>query len=77
MDLYPWIAVLFVSDEFRGNGYVSLLINKAKKDGKEKGFQNLYLYTDLENYYEKHGFSYIAKGYHPWGEQSKIYQIEL
>lgn len=77
MDLYPWLAALFIEEEFRGNNYASLLINRAKEDTKKMGFKHLYLCTELNDYYEKLGFSYIGDGYHPWEEQSKIYEIEL
>ena len=29
------------------------------------------------DYYEKYGFRYIGQGYHPWGENSRIYEIEV
>lgn len=77
MDLYPWICALFIEEELRGNAYGSLLIEKAKEDAKEGGFNQLNLCTDHIGYYEKYGFHYIGQGYHPWGEASRIYQIKL
>lgn len=77
MDLYPWICALFISEHQRGNNYAALLINKAKEDSKRFGFRNLYLSTEYIGYYEKFGFEYIGQGYHPWDEESRIYQIEL
>ena len=77
MDLYPWICAVFISEQQRGNNYAELLINKAKDDSKRFGFKKLYLSTDHVGYYEKFGFKYIGQGYHPWNEESRIYQIEL
>jgi N-acetylglutamate synthase-like GNAT family acetyltransferase len=77
MDLYPWICAVFISEHHRGNNYAELLINKAKEDAKSFGFRNLYLSTEHIGYYEKLGFNYLGQGYHPWDEQSRIYQIEL
>ncbi len=77
MDLYPWLCAIFIDENHRGNNYGALLIEQAKKDTKKMGFRHLNLCTDHENYYEKHGFTYIGQGYHPWEESSRIYQIEL
>ncbi len=77
MDLYPWLCALYIEENQRGNSYGRLLIEKTKQDAKAGGFQNLYLSTDHTGYYEKYGFRYIGQGYHPWGEESRIYETVL
>lgn len=77
MDLYPWVCAIFIDEKHRGNSYGSLLIEKAKQDSKKAGFNNLHLCTDHVGFYEKYGFNYIGQGHHPWGEESRIYQISL
>ncbi len=77
MDLYPWLCALFIDEQYRGNNYTALLIAQAKNDAKTFGFKYLNLCTGFERYYEKHGFCYIGDGHHPWGERSRIYQLEL
>ena len=77
MDLYPWICAIFIEEKHRGNAYSTLLIEKAKKDAKEAGFDSVYLSTDHIGYYEKYGFDYIGQGYHPWGEESRIYEAKV
>ena len=76
-DLYPWVCALFIEEEHRGNAYGALLLEKAKNDTKKAGFDYLNLCTDHIGYYEKYGFNYIGQGYHPWGEESRIYQLKL
>ena len=77
MDLYPWLCALFIDEKHRGNAYAAILIEKAKADTKAAGFKQLNLSTAHIGYYEKYGFSYIGQGYHPWGEESRIYQIAI
>lgn len=77
MDLFPWLCALYIDDKYRGNNYAKLLIDKAIIDSKLAGYSNLYLCTDHIGYYEKFGFTYLAQGYHPWGEESRIYKKVL
>ena len=76
-DLYPWICALFIEEQYRGNAYATLLMDKAKSDAKKAGFEYIYLSTSHIGYYEKYNFKYIAQGYHPWGEESRIYELKL
>ena len=77
MDLFPWFSSLYIEKEYRGQSLGSLMINKAKEDANSGGFSHLFLCTDHIGYYEKYGFNYIGTGYHPWGESSRIYSMEL
>ncbi|WP_422083799.1 GNAT family N-acetyltransferase [Ulvibacterium sp.] len=76
-DLYPWVCALFIEERHRGHAYGALLLEQAKRDTKKAGFEYLYLCTEHIGYYEKYGFHYIGQGYHPWGEESRIYELEL
>ena len=76
-DLYPWVCAIFIDENHRGNAYGSLLIEKAKNDASTFGYEYLYLSTEHIGFYEKYGFSYIGQGYHPWGDESRIYEIKF
>lgn len=76
-DLYPWVCSIFIDENHRGNAYGSLLIEKARIDTKKAGFNHLYLCTSHIGYYEKYDFEYIGQGYHPWGDESRIYELEI
>lgn len=76
-DLYPWLCAMFIEANHRGNHYGKLLIEQAKNDTKKFGFKYLNLCTDHVGFYEKYGFKYIGQGYHPWEEESRIYQVEV
>lgn len=77
VDLYPWVCAIYVDEHHRGKGYGALLLEKAKEDTAKAGFTHLYLSTDHVGYYEKYGFTYIGQGYHPWEEESRIYEIRV
>lgn len=77
MDLYPWLCALYIEEEYRGNAYSSILLEKSKIDAKKGGFNHLYLSTEHIGLYEKYGFEFISTGYHPWGDYSRIYKTTL
>ena len=47
------------------------------QNAAEYGFSQLNLCTEHIGFYEKLGFSYIGNCYHPWGESTRVYQIQL
>ena len=73
MDLTPWLCALIVEPEWRGHALGARLIRRLRSDAARMGFDRLYLCTDHVGYYEKYGFEYLADGWHPWGESSRIY----
>ena len=77
MDLYPWLAALYIEKSYRGRNLGKWLIDKAMQDASYYGFKYLNLCTDHVGYYEKFGFRYIGNCQHPWGETTRIYQIRL
>lgn len=77
MDLYPWICAVYIDEAYRGHFYSELLIKKSKEDAANAGFKRLYLSTEHIGFYEKLGFKYIGQGYHPWEDESRIYELEI
>ena len=50
-----------------------MLLTHGLKQAELKGFENLYLSTDLINFYEKKGWTEFGKGFGVTGEEFKIY----
>ena len=73
MDFTPWLSSLYVEENMRGQNFGSKLIEYIVNDAKNAGYNKIYLATEHIGYYEKYGFEYVATGYHPWGESSRIY----
>ena len=72
-DLSPWLATLYVKNNYRGKGYSKLLVDAIINEARSRGFSVLYLKTELENYYEKFGAKYLKmiKG------SEKLYKIDV
>lgn len=60
-ELTPWYATMYVKKEYRNHGYSRILNDAILKEAKDRGFLTLYLKTDLKNYYEKFGATFIKK----------------
>ena len=75
-DLFPWFACLLVDESYRNQGLAEELITHGLKEAQKKGFSTLYLSTDLENFYEKKGWSYYSNGYGVDGNKIKVYSKE-
>ncbi len=59
-DYTPYLANVYVKEEYRKRGYSTILINDSIKYAKELGYKDLYLHSKHENYYEKYGFEFIG-----------------
>ena len=60
-ELTPWYATMYVKKDYRHHGYSRILNDAILKEAKNRGFQNIYLKTNLQNYYERFGAIMIKK----------------
>ena len=72
-DLNPWYATMYVKKEYRGKGYSKILNDAILKEAKNRGFNKIYLKSDLVNYYEKFGAIYMDD----LSNGEKLYYIDL
>ena len=73
VDLKPWYATMYVKKEYRGKGYSKILNEAILKEAKKRGFERVYLKTDLINYYEKFGAIYMED----LNNGEKLYYIDI
>jgi GNAT superfamily N-acetyltransferase len=73
-DLYPWLACLYVKEEYRGKEIGSKLLQHGLEEAARKGYKTLYLNSDLVGYYEKYGWRNIGVSYGLGGGDIKIYE---
>lgn len=75
-DLMPWFACLHVNESHRKQGIAERLLDHGLTQAKNKGFEALYLSTDLENFYERKHWTHFGTGYGFSGGNIKIYKKE-
>lgn len=71
--LTPWYATMFVKKEYRGKGYSKILNKAILQEAKNRNINELYLKTELNNYYEKFGAKLVKK----INTNEKIYKFEI
>ena len=76
-DLYPWMATLFVKEEYRNKGIGTILQKKVIEETKKMNYKNIYLTTDHENYYEKMGWMFLENVPQEDGNYTKMYKYDL
>ncbi len=61
-DLYPWLANVYVHEDYRGYGYGKLLLNSISSIiNTEQDVREIYLYTTHEGLYERFGWEFVEK----------------
>ena len=67
---------MYIKEKFRNNGLGGKLLEHGRKQAYKLGYKKVYLATSHIGYYEKYEWKYIGIGYHPWNEESRIYEVE-
>ena len=72
-NLTPWYATMYVKRIYRGKGYSKILNNAILEEAKKRGYKEIYLKTNLDNYYEKFGAKFIRE----LVSKEKLYKFDL
>ena len=73
-DLSPWLACLYVVPGERVTGIGTALQHHVVKEAKRKGFDRVFLCTELDEYYEKSNWRHFGQGYLYTGQAVKYYE---
>lgn len=74
-DIYPWLANVYIDEQYRGKGYSKILL-KSIKDiaSKTTDFSTLFLYTRHVGLYEKFGWEFVSE-IDTYMEESRIERL--
>lgn len=75
--MYPWIGFIYTKPQYRGHRYSQMIINKMLADATEQGYLCVYLASEHIGLYEKYGFTYLENRIDIWGDNNRIYVINL
>lgn len=60
-DIYPWLANVYIDKKYRNKGCAKYMLETVKENAKKGiNFNELFLYTEHINFYEKFGWEYIS-----------------
>ncbi|MCH7383988.1 GNAT family N-acetyltransferase [Acinetobacter dispersus] len=72
-DLSPNLCALFVDEAYRKRNIAKQLLDFARAEMKSLGFEKLYLVTDLDDFYEKCGWTFLTTVTEDEGGLIKMY----
>ncbi len=76
-DVYPWFAGLYVHPEYRKSGVGKALQYYCEKKALSLGYYKLFLFTELNNYYEQNGWNFMESTINESGQGTRLYFKEL
>lgn len=72
-DLSPNLCALFVEEKYRKHGIAKHILDFARKDLGNMGFEKLYLVTDHTKFYEKCGWEFLTLVNDDEGNPQRMY----
>lgn len=75
--LKPWAGFVFTFPEYCGERRAGKLLEHAYALAKRDGYPYLYVSTEEKGLYEKYGFTYWKDMKNDFGEDCRVYRIEI
>ena len=76
-DLSPWVGGIVVNPSFRGQGIGLFIQTEVKRILKKEGIKHAYLFTELEGFYERTGWTFLEEIYDEKDRKVRLYQLCL
>lgn len=76
-DIFPWLGGLYVKKAFRGEGFAKALVEYACMTAQKLAYNTLYLFSELNDFFEKLGWEYLKEIPDEYGQMVKLYKKEI
>lgn len=76
-ELKPWVGFVYTFPSYRGHRYMGLLLEHAYQLARDKRFTHIYISTGETGLYEKYSYSFWKTMPDIYGEESRVYRIEV
>jgi len=77
-DLSPWMASVYVAEEFRGRGIATALVQRLYEEAKAIGVKKMYLFTpDQERLYGRIGWTVLKRRPHQCGHEVVVMELAI
>ncbi len=76
-DVFPWLGGFVIVPEQRHKGYSPKIQYEALEKVKMLGYNDVYMFTYLGNYYDKFGWSFIEIVPDEKGKEVRLYKYNL
>ncbi len=74
-DIYPWLANVYIDEEYRKKGYGRKLLENVKDTAQKNiKFEEIFLYTEHKGLYEKFEWNYLCD-IDTYNENSRIERL--
>jgi N-acetylglutamate synthase-like GNAT family acetyltransferase len=76
-DIFPWLGGLYVKKEHREAGFAKTLVEYACISAHKMGYNTLYLFSELNGFFENLGWTYLEDIPNEYGQMVKLYKKEI
>jgi len=76
-DLSPWVGGIVVDKKYRGQGIGLYIQHQIKKILFSMKIKKAYLFTELNNFYEKTGWTWTDDSFDEKDHKVKLYELEI